>query len=185
MTTAPADTREVILATIRQRLLDDDAHVVRLDDASYDRHVDSIAEHALDAAIARGSRLADVHDAARAEVACTPLPGSTVDLDPDGPSPFNEKLDPVADLPFEQIGLVPPFPDAPERTLNDLRRSMTVRLLSMLTITIDARASRAVIDVFTARARELGLVNPQLGDVMDSHERVALFTAGLYGEEEP
>jgi hypothetical protein len=182
---ATADVREVILATIRERLLDD-GEILRTDADDDERHMRSIAEHALDAALARGASLHDVHAAAAAELARTHVEGyQDQTFDPDGSGMFDPSIDHLADLPFKTLGLEPPEPDAPERTLNDLRRSQTLRLVYMLVNKIGTRAFLRVRDVWVARVRELGLDDAPLGEMVDARERAALFTAGLYGEEVP
>jgi hypothetical protein len=54
------DVREVLLVTIRGRLLDDDVDRLR-GGASDRRRLESVAEQALDAALARGATLAEVY----------------------------------------------------------------------------------------------------------------------------
>jgi hypothetical protein len=182
-TTAPADVREVVLATIRARLLDDDVHTLRYDEDEHDRHTWSIAEHALDAARARGADLPDVFVAVATELERL----GHERYDPEHHGLFHPGLDHLADLPFEQIGFEPPVGLIhQECTLSDLRRSQTARLLYLLTLTLADRAFQRVRRTYVARLAEHDLdgTTTAVGQVIGRDERVALFTAGLYGDDE-
>jgi hypothetical protein len=178
-----ADTREVVLATIRGRLLDDDAEVLRLDPDDADRHTWSIVEHALDAALARGASLQEVHATAAVEVNAIDVEGmESPDVPPDGAGLFREELDTLADEPLDNLGFN--RPDESARTLNELRREQTARVLYMLVSKLAARAQLRVRDAYFARLDAIAPEDAPLGSLIDRRERLALFHAGLYGDPE-
>lgn len=176
-----ADIREVLLATIRGRLLDDDAHIVRLEYDVVDRHYQSIAEHAMDAALARGVALGDVYREATAELA------RILDFETDDCGLFEPSIDHLGDVAFEQLaGDETPSLLRGGLTVNGLRRAQTLRVLNMLVNRIELRAARRVHTALLARTRERGL-SPDttfVGDVLDEGERLEIYTAGLYGDGE-
>jgi hypothetical protein len=187
MTTTPADVREVILATIRGRLLDDDLYMLRRGEAR-EVHTRSIAEHALDAARARGASLRVITSTADSEQASIHVSG--MDLGPvfDRDGPFCPALDEYpADVPVERLF----GDDVPVAvrgmTIDEVRRSCALGALDLLVDKLLARAYFRVFDTFEARrhSRELEPETATVGDLIGDDERIALFTAGLYGEEPP
>jgi hypothetical protein len=151
------DVREVLLATIRDRLLDDFNRVRR--GADERRLFVSIAEQALAAALARGATLEDVCRIAYAELEGADVP--EMEWMPDDPRPL--------------------FADAElDDTLEEARRAGTLEVLGVLTLKLRGRAFSSLLACVRERIRERGLDEwTAIGEVVGPREQVELFTAGI------